>query len=157
MHYTPGQLRDTVGISKETFRHWKRVLPALSSGRRHAPSFSPGDVLATAVLHRLTETCGVRIGHLADVATGIFDICNQTSWDVLANRILVLDLSKHECLIVAKSNDIPINNAVVLCPLGSLITALQDYLLRSPRSSNHKSLTPATGLRPSRETQGHLL
>lgn len=155
MYYTQDQLRDTVGISKETFCHWKRVLPMFSTGGRRTPSFSPDDVLATVVLQRFTETFGIRISRLADVSPGIFDICNQTSWDVLANRILVLDLSKHECLIVAKYNDIPINNAVVLCPLGSLITALQDYLLRSPRSSAHKSLTPATRLGLSLEVQGN--
>ena len=154
MHYTPGQLRDTVGLSKEAFRHWKRVLPAFSAGRGHAPSFSAGDVLAAAVLRRLTETCGVRIGHLTDVATRIFDICNQTSWDVLADRILVLDLSEHDCLIVTKSDDIPINNAVVVCPLGPLITALQDNLLRSPRSSARKLLAPAAGPGRSRAAQG---
>ena len=64
-------------------------------------------------------------------------------------------LSERNYLIVAKSNDIPINNAVVVCPLGSLITVLQDNLLRPPRSSTPKSLTPAAGLDQSRKAQGH--
>lgn len=152
MHYTPGQLRHTVGLSKEAFRHWKRVLPAFSGGRGHAPSFSPGDVLASAVLRRLTESCGVRIGHLTDVATRIFDICNQTSWDVLADRILVLDLSEHDCLIVANSDRIPVNNTVVVCPLGPVIKALQDKLLRSPGSPARRPPVPAA--EPG-QAQGH--
>lgn len=154
MQYTPGQLRHTVGLSKEAFRHWRRVLPPFSSGRRHAPSFSPGDVLASAVLRRLTESCGMRIGHLTDVASKIFDICNHTSWDVLADRVLVLDLSQHECLTVAKSDRIPVNNAVVVCPLGPVIADLQDDFLRSSRSPVRKAPPPAAGSGQSRAAAG---
>ena len=110
-----------------------------------------------AVLQRLTETFGIRIDRLADVSAGIFDICNQTSWDVLADSIPVFEFSEHDCLITTKSHDIPINNPVIVCPLEQLITALEDNLVRSPRSSNNESLTPVTKLRPIRESQGHLL
>ena len=107
MEYTPGQLRDLAGLSKEAYRHWKRVLPSLATGKKHAPCFSAGDVLATTVLCRVTESCGARIGQLTGVASRIFDICNRTPWEVLANRILVLNLSVNRCMIVAESKDIP--------------------------------------------------
>ena len=149
MEYTPGQLRDLVGLSKEAFRHWKRVLPALSTGRKHAPCFSAGDVLATTVLHRITESCGARIGRLTGVASGIFDICNRTPWDVLANRILVLNLSVDRCMIVAESRDIPVDDSVVICSLASRITALQSRLLQSDPSSARKPPSPAATVRGS--------
>ena len=155
MHYTPGQLRHTVGLSKEAFRHWKRVLPAFSGGRGHSPSFSPGDVLASVILRRLTESCGVRIGHLTDVASKIFDICNRTPWDLLADRVLVLDLSECECLILGRSDRIPLNNAVVVCPLGPVVTELQDDLLRSSRSSVRKPPTPAVRSGQSHRSGGY--
>ena len=153
MEYTPGQLRDLVGLSKEAYRHWKRVLPALSTGRQHAPCFSAGDVLATTVLHRISESCGARIGRLAGVASGIFDICNRTPWEVLANRILVLDLAVNRCMIVAESRDIPVDDAVVICSLESRITELQSRLLQSNPSSDHKPLAPTAAVRRSGEAQ----
>ena len=64
-------------------------------------------------------------------------------------------LSERDYLIVAKSNDIPINDIDVISPSGSLRTALQNNLLRPPRSSTHKSLTPAAGLDQSCEAQGY--
>lgn len=134
LQYTPGQLRSTVGLSKETFRHWKRVLPAFASGRGHAPSYSPGDVLASAILRRVTETCGIRIGYLTDVATKIFEICNQTSWDVLENDILIVDLPRQNCVILHNPADISVKNTVLVCPLGPVIAELQDDLLRSRRA-----------------------
>ena len=143
MQYTPGQLRHAVGLSKEAFRHWKRILPVFSGRKEHAPRFSPGDVLAWAVLRRLTESCGVRIGHLREVSSKIFDICNHTSWDLLADRVLILDLPDHECLTVAKSDRVPTNNAVVVCPLGPVIAKLQDDFLRSSRSPARELPPPA--------------
>ena len=144
MQYTPSQLRQSAGLSKETFRHWRRVVPALSGGRGHAPAFSAGDVLASAVLRRLTECCGVRIGNLTDVAKQVFDICNHTAWDVLSDSVLVLDLSEHICVAVAKSDRIPIDTAVVVCPLGPLVAHLQyDFLRSSPCSTQRPTRTAA--------------
>ena len=127
------------------------VLPTLSTGRKRAPSFSPGDVLAMAILYRITENCVPRIGQLTRLATGIFNICDQTSWDFLADCIRVLDLSKHDCLIVAKSNDISVNDAVVICPFGLLIAGLQNNLQKSSWSSAQKTPPLASAFGRSRE------
>ncbi len=123
MYYTPGQLRDTVGLSKEAFRHWKRVVPAFASGRGHAPSFSSGDVLASAILMRLTDTVGVRIGHLSEVAPAIFQVCNASSWEALQSKSLVIDLQERLCVAV-NGPALPIGNEVVVCALAPLIKAL---------------------------------
>lgn len=137
MYYTPGQLRDTVGLSKEAFRHWKRVVPAFANGRGHAPSFSAGDVLASAVLRRLTDTVGVRIGHLSEVAPAIFEVCNDSTLDELRNKSLVIDLEKRSCVL---AND-PILSAgelFVVCALTPLIETLEFDLLNSSASSAAK-------------------
>lgn len=128
MYYTPGQLRDTVGLSKEAFRHWKRVVPAFANGRGHAPSFSPGDVLASGVLRRLTDTAGVRIGHLSEIAPAIFGVCNSSGWDELRDKCLVIDLQERSCIVTCNPVG-PVGDIVVVCALGPLITSLQSDLL----------------------------
>ena len=130
MQYTPGQLRDAVGLSKEAFRHWKRVLPAFPSGRSHGPSFSPGDVLAAAVLRRLTQSCGVRIGHLTDVSNKIFAVCNETPLEALMERVLVVDLGSQRCVTLPKAERIPGDSVVVVCPMGPVVAMLRENLLR---------------------------
>lgn len=146
MQYTPSQLREAVGLSKETFRYWKRILPVLSTCWGHAPSFSPGDLLASAIIRQLTETHGIRISHLTVVAPQVFNICNQVSWEVLANSILVLDLSENACLIVKKSHDIPIHNTVIVYPLRPLIAMLRNNLLQSSQSFAHTLVPPSAEL-----------
>lgn len=146
MFYTPGQLRDSVGLSREAYRHWKRVVPAFANGRGHSPSFSPGDVLASAVLHRLTDAAGVRIGRLSEIAPAIFEVCNASSWDVLQQKYLIIDLQMDTC-IAANGSALREGDLVVICALAPLIKALRFDLFngaaarpRAPEEhlSNHK-------------------
>lgn len=131
MRYTPGQLRDAVGLSKEAFRHWKRVLPGFPRGKSQGPVFSPGDVLAFAVVRRLTDRCGIRVGQLRAVSRSIFDVCNETPWEVLAERMIVIDLGREECVTVRKTGRILGDNAAVVCPMAPVIATLRDDLVRS--------------------------
>lgn len=147
MFFTPGQLRGSVGLSKEAFRHWKRVLPAFANGRGHAPSFSSGDVLASAVLRQLTDAAGVRIGHLSHISPAIFEVCNTSNWEVLQHLSLVINV--HEGTCVAENRSIlPTGNLVLVCALSPLIKALRSEMLNcatpltktavNPRSSDKR-------------------
>lgn len=146
MYYTQGQLRDTVGLSKEAFRHWKSVVPAFANGRGHAPSFSSGDVLASAVLRRLTDTAGVRIGHLSEVVSSIFQVCNASAWEVLKGKSLVIDLAEGTCAAMPSPAH-PMGELVVVCALGPIIEALQFDLFNSPVQKHSKSATANAPMR----------
>ena len=139
MYYTPGQLRCTVGLSKEAFRHWKRVVPAFANGRGHAPSFSSGDVLASAILRQLTDIIGVRIGHLSEIAPTIFQVCNASSWDALQNKNLVINLQERSCVAVDK-HSVPVGELIVVCALAPLVKTLHFDLLNSNAQSRSKAL-----------------
>lgn len=141
MHYTPGQLRETVGLSKEAFRHWKRVVPAFTNGRGHAPSFSSGDILATAVLLQLTDIIGVRIGHLSEIAPAIFHVCNASSWDALKNKSLVINLQERSCVAV-DDQSIPGGELIVVCALAPLVRMLHFGLLNSNAQSRPNAPYP---------------
>lgn len=134
MFFTLGQLRGSVGLSKEAFRHWKRVVPAFATGRGHAPSFSLGDVLASAVLRRLTDAAGVHIGYLSEIAPAIFEVCNVLRWEMLQHKFLVIDLKEGTC-IVANDSSRPAGDLVVVCALAPLVKALQSDLLDGAAAS----------------------
>ncbi len=92
---------------------------------------TPGDVIASSVLRHMTEDCGMRVGHLADVSSEIFNICNEHSRAVLQDRILVLDASRNTCALLEDASSFPTDNAVVVCPLAPIIQAFQDALTQS--------------------------
>lgn len=105
MQFTPGQFREAVGISVETFRHWRRVLPSFANRKRYAPSFSMGDLLAGRILRQLTEGCGVRVGHLVKVSDEIARVCNGTAWASLEQNVFLIDLAKGTCQLARSKND----------------------------------------------------
>ena len=135
MRYTPRQLRDAAGLSKETFRHWKRVLPGFPSGNGHGPCFLPGDVLASAVICQMTKGCGVRVGQLTEVSRKIFDLCNETPWETLSQRVLVVELGNAANVTVAERSRVVCDTAALLCPMAPVIEKLCEDLIQPLPSS----------------------
>jgi hypothetical protein len=140
VQFTPGQLRDTVGLSVETYRHWKRVLPPFVDRKGYAPCFSIGDLLAASILRRLTDSCGVRVGHLTEISTEIVRLCNMASWATLEGRELVIDVLNSTCRVVNDQSDARNADIVMLCPLDPIMAELRDTLLRSPPSAGQAQL-----------------
>lgn len=139
MKFTIGQLRETIGLSEETFRHWKRVLPPFAGHAGRAPSFSVGDLLAAAIFQHLTDRCGVRVGHLASVATKVFALCNSTPWTALDGKLLIIDFQGGGCLVTRDLSDAKGAGALMVCFLGPIIGQLRDALLKGqvPAAQTH--------------------
>lgn len=128
MQYSLSQLRETVGLSVETYRHWKRVLPPLADKGGRAPCFSIGDFVAAGILQRLTEIAGVRIGHLVDVSTEIFRICNASPWAALVGKTFTIDLEQRTC-VVGPAREWQAD-MILSCRLDPVLAHLRAALLR---------------------------
>jgi hypothetical protein len=90
MQLTPGEIRQILSLSPDTFRHWKAALTPLTGRNGHRPCFSHGDLLAMALIRALTEDAGVRIGALQTVSAILFEQCNRQSWAGLERSVLEL-------------------------------------------------------------------
>lgn len=150
MQYSLSQLRETVGLSVETYRHWRRVLPPLAGKGGRAPCFSIGDLVAASVLHRLTEIAGVRVGHLVDMSTSIFRICNASPWASLVSKTLVIDLERRTCAVdsraIVEGADIALH-----CRLDPVLAHLRGALLRDrPDELQADLLLPPVGVTAAR-------
>jgi hypothetical protein len=127
---TPGQLRSIIGLSVESYRHWKRVLPPFVTRKGYAPCFSLGDVLAAAILRCLTKRGGIRVGHLKKISSDIIRLCNTASWPALEGRVLIVDLQNGVCRVAKDRSDVGNEGVVILCPLGPVMFDLRDALRR---------------------------
>jgi hypothetical protein len=145
MQFTPGQLRETVGISVETFRHWKRVLPPFAHRKRYIPGFTIGDLLAGRILRSLTEGCGVRVGHLAKVSQEIVRVSNMAPWVALEDKTLVIDLIKGTCRLSKGYQQNEGTDFLLLCAMSPIMHELRDALLRSRPSDDQHSLFLSPG------------
>lgn len=149
MHFTPGQLRSTIGISTETYRHWRRVLPDFVGRRGYTPCFSTGDLLAASILKRLTEACGVRVGFLKSISREIVRLCNASPWAVLECTFLHIDLPSGQCRILKSDTILTGSSTAILCELDPILNQLRDTLLRTqPGDSQFALRFPLTTVKP---------
>lgn len=133
-------MHEIVGLSKETYRHWKRILPPVAERGGRAPCFTLGDLIAASTLYRLTEKAGVRVGHLADLAIAIFDLCNATPWATLQGSTLTIDLDHRECRIHQDLILTELPDLVLVCQLDPVLEQLRDALLRTQGDSPQSEL-----------------
>ena len=140
MQYSLSQVRETVGLSLETYRHWKRVLPPLATKGGRAACFSIGDLMGASILRRLTEIAGVRVGHLSDVSVAIFEICNKSSWAALVGMTLAIDLEQRSCSVERAPKSRDGSNLVLSCRLDPILEQLRDALLRGQASQTQAEL-----------------
>jgi hypothetical protein len=129
IRYTPGQFRDALGLTKETFRYWKRDLPALAAVAGHSPCFGPGALLATAVAKRAVDFGGVSIGRLAPMASQLFALCEQKAWPQLERLSAVLFLKSGRVLFVEQGNPFPGEEPALVVPMEPVIRELRERLL----------------------------
>ncbi|MCS3585632.1 hypothetical protein [Bradyrhizobium elkanii] len=140
MQFTAGQLRETVGISVETYRHWKRVLPPFSDRQGYVAAFSVGDIVAARVLRCLTETFGIRTGHLSSLSVDLVRLCNGVPWAKLADRDVVIDPVGQTCHLARHGGESARAKPIIICPMSPLMIELGSELQRLLPVSDQRQL-----------------
>jgi hypothetical protein len=131
IRYTPGQLRDAVGITKETFRYWKKDLPSLDVGSGHSPCFGPGDVLATAIVKTIIDSAGVSVSRIASLAPALFHLCGGSAWPQLERQVVMLCPSTSRVELLPLGSAPPEGTLALLVPLRPVIDQLRARLLEA--------------------------
>jgi hypothetical protein len=151
VQFSQGQLRETLGISVETFRHWKRVLPPFAERKRYTPRFTVGDLLAAGVLHRLTDECGIRPSFLPEISKGIVDLCNASTWAALVGKSLVIEVSQRTCRLQENGRVFGASDVVIVCPLSPVLDVVRNGLARiHPTVAQHELLFPTASISQAR-------
>jgi hypothetical protein len=145
VNYTPGQLRDAVGIGQETYRHWKKALVPLRREGGHSPCFSVGDLLATAAIKIIVADFGMRISALSALADGLFEVCNARSWPTLERSVLVLDLAEARVVVQPEGSALALDGPAMVVPLRRLIERLRGTLLAGDGDGQQTLRFPPVG------------
>jgi hypothetical protein len=138
MQLTPGQLRDVVGISQETLRHWRATLEPLKSTRGHGPSFKPAQVLGAAVIKAIVEECGVSVRSLKSAAPVLFDVCAHPNWEVLSRGRIALQLSSGSAEFLDEGQLPPSAPTLILIAMAPIVRRLRQALFDVPSEEQAK-------------------
>lgn len=140
MRYTQSQIRDLLSISVDAFRTWRDVIPALSHHRGHAPSFTPGDIIAIAIIAELVRDFGVRVGTVGDRFELLFEECRERSWHSLENSVALIEADEL-CLIDASIVDHRSRGVSTLrVPCAPIIARLRSALTTTEADQAHGHL-----------------
>ena len=129
MHYTPCQLRETVGITQETYRHWRKALSPLSRVCGRGAYFTPGDLVAVAVVRVLCTDLDMRVRTLSSLAEALFKTCRTTPWPTLERGHLDLDIPGGTVDFKIDNSPAPVDGVAVSVPLRSIINRLQAHFI----------------------------
>lgn len=131
MRYTQSQVRGLISISVDDFKTWRKVIPALAAHKGHGPTFTPGDVVALAIVAEFVRDFGIRVGTIAAQLDRLFTDCHGRSW-----------LSLESCLVLFKADDVQLTDAAapqrqlgkrttITVPCAPIIARLQSALTDS--------------------------
>ena len=147
MKFTPGQVQEALGLSKATFRHWKEALPPLDGRNGYTPCFTPGDLLAMAVVKNLTEEVGIRVSSLRVIASDLFQHCSRNSWAGLERSTLIIEPLRARVSSAPEVQSAPLEGLAIVLPLRPIIAALRErLLLEQPEPQQELLRFPPTAL-----------
>ena len=148
MKLTPLQIREIVGISQETLRHWRRVLPPLIERNGHAPCFTAGEALALKIVRDIVETLQVRVQAFQPLADELFNICRGINWPRLEQQCLLIRFVEPR-VEVCPGSTIPaeaLKGTMLVVALNPHIEALRARLTES-ENIQHEIPFPPIGLK----------
>ncbi|MER9336789.1 hypothetical protein NKJ06_22785 [Mesorhizobium sp. M0293] len=128
MRYTQSQIRELLSISVDAFRTWRDAIPALAMHKGHAPSFTPGDVVAMAIVAELVRDFGVRVSTVGDRFDQLFMECRGRSWLSLENCVALIEVDNLRLVDVNAPHRSSLDASTLSVPCAPIISRLRSAL-----------------------------
>jgi hypothetical protein len=128
VRYTQGQVRQLLGLSVEGLRAWREAVPALGRHKGHAPTYTPGELVAFAALVVLTRDFGLRISALSERANNLVELCQGLSWVALEPLAIEIGAGEVRLRRHDARDAVPPEPAIFTALCAPLIAGLRDGL-----------------------------
>jgi hypothetical protein len=129
MRYTPSQVRQVVGVTQETLRHWRAALSSLDGLKGHAPIFRPGQLLGLAVIRTLVVDLGLNVGSLKRAERDIFEICASPQWIRLSEGCLMVRPLEGTAYFIERYSDGDLHKPAIVLPMSPIVASVREALL----------------------------
>jgi len=155
MRFTQSQIRELLSISVDALRTWRDAIPALANHKGHAPTFTPGDVVAMAIVAELVRNFGIRVGSIGERLDQLFGECRGKSWLALETCVVLIEAENIRLVdAVAPSRPLP-DTSIVCVPCAPIVSRLQAALSATEADLAQGYLQfPPTAIVPQAERRG---
>ncbi|MEW5997868.1 MAG: hypothetical protein A4S12_09985 [Proteobacteria bacterium SG_bin5] len=155
MRYTQSQVRGLISISVDDFKTWRKLISALAAHKGHGPTFTPGDVVALAIVAELVRDFGIRVGTIAAQLDRLFADCHGRSWVSLESCVVLLKVDEVQLTDEAAAQGRLSEQTTIAVPCGRIIARLQSALTDSEADTAQGYLHfPPTSLTGALERSG---
>lgn len=128
MRYTQSQVRGLISISVDDFKTWRKLIPTLASHKGHSPTFTPGDVVALAILAELVRDFGIRVGTVAAQFDRLFLDCHGRSWLSLESYVVLLKADEIQLAVATSLHHGLSEQTTIAIPCAPIVGRLQSAL-----------------------------
>lgn len=155
MRYTQSQIRELLPVSVDAFRTWREAIPALAAHKGHAPTFTPGDVVAMSIVAELVRSFGIRIGTVGDRLDRLFRECRGQSWLSLESCVVLIDASEIRLVNAEASRRLSPDTSMIIVPCAPIVARLQSALATTEEGQSQGYLHfPPTAIAAQPERRG---
>lgn len=140
--YTPGQLMAALSLSKQQWRTYRHAIGALNVGEGRAACFTVGDLLATRIIQRASDTLQMSVSSLSCVAGELFKICGSHPWILLERSSVALVLDDGRAVLLDIDQHPPACKLAILIELRPLVVTLRERLLAGGGDPQHELAFP---------------
>ena len=155
MRYTQSQVRELLSISVDAFRTWRDAIPALAAHKGHAPSFTPGDVVAMAIVVELVRDFGVRVVAVGGRFDQLFRECRGKSWLALETCVVMIEADSIRLVDAGAPARMSPVASTLYVPCAPIVARLRVALTATEAEMAQGYLQfPPTAVRPQNERRG---
>jgi hypothetical protein len=90
IHFTQEQARTLTGVSPETMRHWRKVVPHLGGKLGKSARFSFTDIISLLVVHELVAKFGIHIANIGEGVDALFRRLSEVRPSTLEDTVAVV-------------------------------------------------------------------
>ena len=129
--FTQDQMRTVTGVSIETVRHWRKIVPYLATKAGKAARFSFADLLGLAVTNELVGSLGVHIGSVSAGVDKLFELLTAANAPALEGAIAYITSTSASLQESSSWNTTTraLKQPALVIPLDPLIAQLQQHML----------------------------
>ena len=154
IQFTQDQMRTVTGVSIETVRHWRKIVPYLATKAGKAARFSFADLLGLAVTNELVGSLGVHIGSVSAGVDKLFELLTAANAPALEGAIAYITSTSASLQESSSWNTTTraLKQPALVIPLDPLIAQLQQHMLPMMPAPTQTALPfPPEAVRAERE------
>lgn len=130
IQFTQDQARTLTGVSVETVRHWRRVVPYLAAKTGKAARFTYTDLVGLAVTNALVSSLGAHIASLSGGVDSLFRLLATVGPTSLDSAVVLVTATNASLYNPATDGiDRLLSKPTLIVPLAPLLANIQRHML----------------------------